>query len=108
MITKNEFVEIMNKLKEVDDFVKEVNEKSRKLSDAIISDFFNAQSLSISHESLVLELLQNIFNDKDFISWWIYETDYGRNKNMAKVWLEDNTEISLETPEQLYDFLIKK
>lgn len=107
MLSKEKFVEIINKLKEVDDFVTETNDKARKLSDAVISDFFNAQSLSISHEGLVVELLENIFKDKDYISWWIYETDYGRNKDMAKVWPEDGTEIKLNTAEQLYEFLVK-
>ena len=40
MISKQEFINIINKLKEVNDFVDEVNSKARKLDDAIISDFF--------------------------------------------------------------------
>ena len=36
MITKMQFVDIINKLKEVNDFVNETNERARKLSDAKI------------------------------------------------------------------------
>ena len=78
MITKKEFIDIIDKLKQVNDFVDETNNKARKLDDAIISDFFNASSLSISHENIVVKLLENIFNDKDILSWWLYELDYGR------------------------------
>lgn len=106
MITREEFIDIIDKLKEVNDFVDKVNSKARKLDDAIISDFFNASSLSISHENLVVRLLENIFNDKDIISWWIYEVNYGRNIDMA--WVEENgVKTYLYTAEDLYDYLIK-
>lgn len=78
MITREEFIKIINRLKETDDFVHEVNDKARNLKDAVMSDFFNAMSLSISHEDLVVKLLENMFNDTDIISWWIYELDYGK------------------------------
>lgn len=83
MITKQEFVDIINKLKQVNDFVNETNDKARKLNDAIISDFFNASSLSISHETIVVKLLENMFNDNDIISWWLYDLDYGENMKMV-------------------------
>lgn len=108
MISEKEFVDIINKLREVDDFVKETNSKARKLNDAIISDFFNASTLSISHEHIVVELLQNIFNDKDdMIGWWLYELDYGRNKENA--WIKENgVKTYLYVAEDLYKYLIKE
>lgn len=106
MISKQEFIDIIDKLKEVNDFVDEVNSKARKLDDAIISDFFNASSLSISHENIVVRLLKNMFNDYDMISWWIYEVNYGRNTDMA--WVEENgVKTYLYTAEDLYNYLIK-
>lgn len=106
MITKQEFVDIINKLKEVNDFVNETNDKARKLNDAIISDFFNASSLSISHENIVVDLLENMFNDKDILSWWLYDLDYGRKYKGGYIIEADGTEIDLSTPEKLYDYLI--
>jgi len=106
MITREEFINIIDKLKEVNDFVDEVNGKARKLDDAIISDFFNASSLSISHENIVVTLLENMFNDYDMISWWIYEVNFGRNTDMA--WVEeDGVKTYLYTAEDLYNYLIK-
>lgn len=65
MISKKEFVDIINRLKEVNDFVDNTNDNARKLHDVIVSDFFNASSLMISHETIVVQLLKNIFNLQD-------------------------------------------
>lgn len=108
MITKEQFVKIINKLKEVDDFVDRTNENARKLNDATISDFFNASSLSISHESIVLELLENMFNDTEILSWWLYELDYGRKFKMGYIQDENGQDINLSTAGKLYDFLIEE
>ena len=107
MITKMKFVDIINKLKEVNDFVNETNDRARKLSDAIMSDFFNAQSLSISHENIVVELLEDMFNDSDLIGWWLYELDYGRKFKMGDL-VDNGVEIDLSTSEKLYDYLMEK
>lgn len=107
MITKKEFVKIINNLREVNDFVEETNSRARKLHDSIISDFYNTTSLSISHENTVVELLENMFNDKDIISWWLYECDYGRKFKIGYFKVEGN-QIDLTTPEKLYDYLIKE
>ena len=107
MITREEFIEIINNLKETDDFVKETNEKARKLHNSIVSDFFDASSLSISHEDIVVKLLENMFDDKDVISWWLYEKDYGR-KESFKMWDEFGDEIDLSTAGKLYDYLVEE
>lgn len=107
-ISQKEFVEIIDKLRKVNDFTDEVNSKARKLDDAIESDFFNAMSLSISHESIVVKLLEKIFNDKEgIISWWIYELDYGREYEDGCFIDEDRRYIDVSTAEKLYDYLKK-
>ena len=107
MINKEEFVEIINKLRKVNDFVDETNKKARELDDAIISDFYNTMSLSISHENIVVKLLENMFNDTEIISWWLYEKDYGR-KSELKMWDEFGKEIDLSTADKLYEYLINE
>ena len=64
-------------------------------------------SLSISHEYTVVKLLENIFNDKDIISWWLYECDYGRNFKVGDLQVEGK-QIDLTTSEKLYDYLIEE
>lgn len=106
MITRDEFVEIINRLKETDNLVKDINDKIRNSTEAHISDFTNAGSLMICHEDIVVHLLENMFNDTDTISWWLYEKDYGRNPEM-KMWDGFGKEIDVSTPEKLYDYLVK-
>lgn len=108
MIDKLEFVSIINKLMEVNDFVEETNNNARKLHDAIISDFFNASSLSISHETLVVRLLREIFNlqDDDTLTWWLYEKNYGRDFKMGDFSV-GVIDVDLSTPEKLYDYLVE-
>lgn len=107
MIDKLEFISIINKLIEVNDFVDETNNKARQLNDAIVSDFFNASSLMISHENIVVKLLENMFEDKDnTISWWLYENDYGRKFKVGSFSV-NGVDIDLTTPEKLYDYLVE-
>lgn len=108
MITREEFMEIIDKLREVNDFVKETNARAKELHDAIISDFHNAMSLSISHEQIVVELLENMFNDTDIISWWLYELDYGRKYEEGCITESDGRVIDLSDAGKLYDYLIKE
>lgn len=108
MINKKEFVEIINKLREVNDFVDETNERARKLNDAIISDFHNAMSLTISHEPIVVDLLENMFSGGDTMSWWIYELDYGRKYYDGCIQDGKGENIDISTAEKLYDYLIKE
>ena len=106
MISKNKFIEIINILKEVNDFVDETNAKARKLNDAIISDFHNAMTLSISHEQIVVDLLKSIFNDYDTIRWWIYELDYGRLYSDGVFQDGNGNNIDVSSAEKLYDYLV--
>ena len=106
MITKKEFVDIIHRLKEADDFVNETNENAKKLKNAVLSDFFNASSLSISHEDIVVKLLEDMFNDYDTIAWWLYELDYGREYKKGCLKDENGKNINVSTPEKLYDYLV--
>lgn len=106
MITKQEFVKIINHLKEANDFVNETNDKARKLNDALISDFFNASSLSISFEADLVKVLENMF-DTDLISWWLYELNYGARFKIGCIVEADGiTKPDLSTAEKLYDYLV--
>ena len=110
LISKEAFCDIINKLRKANDFVNEVNTKARELDNAIESDFFNASSLSISFETDVVYLLDLMFDDYEndnVLSWWIYEKDYGRRKDI-KMWDGESNEIDLSTPEKLYDYLVKE
>ena len=108
-LSKDEFVKIIEDLREADDVVNQVNKILWGARNNISNDFLNGSALSISHEAIVGRLLEHIFDDAEsgWISYWIWETDYGRNINDDSVTEADGTPIPLKTPDQLYDLLVK-
>ena len=107
MISKKEFVEIIERIKNYNDLQDKIDDLFKNNIDNKEMDFMNAGSICIGHETIVVKLLENIFNDKDTISWWIYECNYGRDFSLGD--LEVNgVEIDLSTAEKLYDYLIKE
>lgn len=107
MISKEEFVKIIKRLKDYNDLQDNINELFRDNIDNQEMDFMNAGSICVGHETIVVELLENIFNDKDTISWWLYECNYGRDFSLGDLEV-DGVGIDLTTPEKLYDYLIKE
>lgn len=105
MITKERFVNIINRIKAYNDLQDKIQELFRDNIDNRENDFMNAGSICVGHETIVVELLEHIFDDTDTISWWLYENDYGRDTEI-KVWDKNGREIDLSTPEKLYDYLI--
>lgn len=78
MISKNKFVKIINRLENYNKLQDKIDNLFKDLIDNKEQDFYNAGSICIGHESIVIDLLEEIFNT-DLISWWIYELDYGKN-----------------------------
>lgn len=108
MITKQEFVDIINRLRNYNDLQNKIQDLFEDNIENREMDFMNAGSICIGHETVVVKLLENIFNDKeDLIGWWIYEQNYGRTYSTGD--LEVNgVGIDLTTPEKLYDYLISE
>lgn len=107
MISKKEFVEIIERLKNYNDLQDKIDDLFKSNIDNKEMDFMNAGSICIGHETIVVRLLENIFNDKDTISWWLYECNYGRDFSLGDLEV-DGIEIDLSTAEKLYDYLIKE
>ena len=107
MITKKEFIEIINRLRDYNDLQDKINDLFKDNIDNKEMDFMNAGSICIGHETIVVRLLENMFNDKDTISWWLHECNYGRDFSLGD--LEVNgVAIDISTAEKLYDYLIKE
>ncbi|MEG1620614.1 MAG: hypothetical protein RR322_01760 [Oscillospiraceae bacterium] len=107
MLIKSEFVKIINQLQETNEMVDKVNEIYRNSRENIECDFCNASAMSISHEGIVIQLLENIFKDETNICYFVYESKYGKEWKTHKITESDGTEIYLKTSEDLYDYLIK-
>ena len=106
MISKEKFVEIINRLRNYNYLQNKIDDLFRDNIDNKEMDFINAGSICIGHESVVIYLLENMF-DTDMISYWIYELDYGKKYKAGCVLDENMNEIDLSTPEKLYDYLVQ-
>ena len=105
-LSKEEFVEIVNRLRDSSDLVGKVNELFRNSRDNVECDFCNGAALQISHESTVVFLLRKLLNDAvENIDYFIYELDYGRKYESGMITDENEKDIDFSTAEKLYDYL---
>jgi hypothetical protein len=81
--------------------------------DKLYNDFtrlfgnFDGAVSEVMSVDLPIKILAEVMDDKDeWIEYFIYECDCGREKKEIKWWDEEKTEF-IETPEQLYDIIIK-
>ena len=107
-LTKLEFVEILNRLREATELVDKVEELFRSSRENLECDFCNGAGLQISHECIVVKLLEKLMQDSaGNISYFIYELDYGKEYREDCV-SDKNGNIDISTPEKLYDYLMKE
>lgn len=105
LISKEEFVKIINRLRDYNDLQDKIQDLFKDNIDNQEMDFMNAGSICIGHETIVVELLENIFNDTDTISYWLYELDYGRKYKKGCFTDENGKEIDISTASYLYNYL---
>lgn len=108
MISQEEFVKIINRLKETDELKNKINSLIRESTDCALTDFTEVGSLLICHEDLVVKLLEKMFNDTDTLSWWLYDLDYGKKFKIGAIMHENGYKPDLSTPEKLYNYLLKE
>ncbi len=105
-LTKAEFVDIMNRLKEATILVDKVEELFRNSRENLECDFCNGAGLQISHEGIVVKLLEKLMKDcGGTISYFIYELDYGK-EYQAGCMSDENGDIDISTSEKVYDYLM--
>ena len=106
IISKEKFVEIINRLKNYNELQDKIDNLFKDNIENRERDFINAGSICIGHESVVVYLLEKIF-DTDMISYFIYELDYGEKYKAGCVLDENMNEIDLSTAEKMYDYLVQ-
>lgn len=107
VLSQEEFVDIIDRLREASDLQEQVNRIFRNSRENLENDFGNAAALQISHESTVVFLLKKVLCDKyDYIEYFIYELDYGRKYESGMITDENGQDIDIHTPELLYDFIL--
>lgn len=107
-LMKQEFVDILNRLREATELVDKVEELFRNSRDNLECDFCNGAGLQISHEGIVVQLMERLMRDNaGNISYFIYELDYGKTYQEGCV-SDPSGNIDFSTPEKLYDYLMKE
>lgn len=103
MITKKEFLQAIKTIEEYNIKLDAIRVVSPALSLGIVELVERVQDTYIR----LLERECGLDPDIDYgteISWWIYETDFGRNKKMNKIYI-GKKEYPINTAEDLYDFI---
>ena len=108
-LSKMEFVDIIARLQEASELVDKVEELFRNSRDNLDCDFCNGAGLQISHEGVVVDLLQKLMRDElvENISYFIYELDYGKRFELGDV-MDEERQIDIGTAEKLYDYLVEE
>lgn len=107
-LTKDEFVDIIQRLKESSELVDKVEELFRNSRENLECDYCNAAGLQISHEGVVVSLLEKLMRDQaENISYFIYELDYGKDYRDGDI-ADENGVVDMSTPEKLYDYLVEE
>lgn len=102
-LKKTNFIQIMKLIKDQHDHDIKCSEAFKTI---LPHDFISNYDNHYLMDALLL-LLKSIYNDTgQWIEYYIYDKDFGRNTKL-KVWDEDDKEIPLTTFEDLYNMLIK-
>ena len=108
MISKNKFCEILDYLQEIEKFedsLRQVFKNSRRTTDFMDAAMFTDCRMI----DYLLFLLEDEFNDIEdgWISYWIYDLNFGKDWYFGCAIDENEKEIKLKTKEDLYNFLME-
>lgn len=101
-VSKEVFLEIIESMKNVDDYHKGLNNFFEKSG---VQGFL----YSPDNTQATMSTLKAMFNDdEDIIGTFCCEMDYGKSYKVGYLKDEDGSEIDFSTAEKLYDYLVSK
>ena len=108
-MNKDQFCKTINEIRQIRLFQERVDEEFRAYRDWANNGLFDFDFPTL--ETTLIRTLEIMFNDTDsqFISWWIYECDMGReeDEDFLTVTDFDGGKYIIRSEQDLYDFLIK-
>ena len=109
-MTKEKFVSIINELEAGENLQKKVASAVRQYNNLVHNDYPEPFGLVISHDFLVMDLLEEIMENKEAkdISYFCIELDYGKKYYPGCVTDENGNDIDLSSAEKLWDLLANK
>ena len=101
MISKKTFVDTINSMVNLAVMEEDIRNIYRKNNIEMCGG-----DVSWEYEGIISRLLTEVMEDEnEWISWWLYERDYGRDVTPKSASYSEREYIDLTTPEKLYDFL---
>ena len=101
VMSKESFCEVMDNYRSMFDFTDEMNDLFDKYK-------MDGNIYPPMCTETVIDLLEFIFNDKNqWISYWVFELEFGKQYEDECIKWEDGEVIPLKTAEDLYDLLIR-
>ena len=97
MISKKSFVKAIDAIRKTD-IKLDTDIKNRDLRMSFCEYSLQDEMISLLESAMAIPV-DKVYGS--IISWWIYETRFGKKKLAIK---EDNKKIYLKTPEALYDY----
>lgn len=100
-MTKETFASVMNGMKKT-------REKIQKIEDVLSETCEDSIYCPPSDTNILLDLLSKLFVDQaEWIYYFVYELDFGSKWEKGMIAETDGTDVKMETPDDLYDVLIK-
>lgn len=98
MISKEKFIEYLERYKELVDIEEKVDNVLK-----LLNPDFNSLALD-KHGSLILDMLKDLVHDKyDYIDYYIYELDWGKNGINCIAEVDGGKTYSLTNYDELYE-----
>ncbi len=102
MLSKEKFVKAINELQSIETDIEAVHKALQKL-DPDFGGFYLSRV-----NTLIVQLLQDAAEDKyEYVSYFIYELDYGKKWHKGCITDKNKKDIKLQTAEDLYNYIVE-
>lgn len=112
ILSKEQFVAIIEKVVAAHDVSNKLSQAIRDTRDQtgadMLVDFFDPFVLYSGCLNELVETLSVMFHDEnEWISWWLFECDYGHDSRLLSGVRDANGDpVAISTPGELYDLLV--
>lgn len=107
VLSKVEFVTIMNSLEEINKLKSNVKSSLNSIAANFKVECYDPSFSNAIHETMILSILKRMFNDKmDDIEYFLYELDYGHKFEGG--YTINDIEVPLSNARELYDLLVSR
>ena len=103
MISKKKFIKYLNRLKALNQEIDEINKAYNN------SKFFSLDISFYEYEELIIDMLEEVFQDKEgrWIDYFVYDLEFGTRWKKDMITDKNDKDIPLKNEEDLYNLLME-